>query len=347
MGNVIAYSGLSTKVKAMTSKFIDETDFQEIVQMTSVPQVVSYLKKTSGYQNSLASVDETTLHRGDIERLLKKTIFNDFSKLYHFSNLEQRKFLRLYFKRYEILFIKSCMRVTFSQDNEYIDDFSPYIEFFHHHTKLDIERLPQSKTIDELVSLLKGTDYYQPLSKLENRSRAMIFDYGMALDLHYFSHIWKAKDRFFSGEDLTVVKEAYGGKFDLINVQWIQRSKQYYHMLPADIYALLIPVYAKLKKEQVTSLVEAPTMEEFYELLSKTYYGQRYSEFELLTLEEFYNFLLRHLLESLSRKHPNSVAILYNYMYHKEHEIDRLTTAIECVRYGVEPEEAMSYIRKN
>ena len=45
--------------------------------------------------------------------------------------------------------------------------------------------------------------------------------------------------------------------------------------------------------------------------------------------------MLRTTLEKASRKDPYSVAMLYSYMYHKEHEVNRLTIAIECIRYGV------------
>ena len=34
----------------------------------------------------------------------------------------------------------------------------------------------------------------------------------------------------------------------------------------------------------------------------------------------------------------------YSYLYNKEHEVNRLTIAIECVRYGVQHDEAMRYI---
>ncbi len=39
--------------------------------------------------------------------------------------------------------------------------------------------------------------------------------------------------------------------------------------------------------------------------------------------------------------------VIYSYLYHKEHEVNRLTIAIECIRYGVVPDEAMHYIRNN
>ena len=40
-------------------------------------------------------------------------------------------------------------------------------------------------------------------------------------------------------------------------------------MAPADIYALLIPMNYKLKKEEITALVEASTREEAQQTLSQ------------------------------------------------------------------------------
>ena len=63
-------------------------------------------------------------------------------------------------------------------------------------------------------------------------------------------------------------------------------------------------------------------------------------------LEAFYNLNLKNILETESRKYPHSVIMLYSYLYHKEHEVDRLTTAIECVRYGLSSAEILEYIAK-
>ena len=115
----------------------------------------------------------------------------------------------------------------------------------------------------------------------------------------------------------------------------------------SDIYALLIPMNYKLKKEEITALVEASTREEAQQIFRKTYYGKKYDHLSAHNLEKFYNYMLRTTLEKASRKDPYSVAMLYSYMYHKEHEVNRLTIAIECIRYGVAPDEAMQYIRNN
>ena len=169
----------------------------------------------------------------------------------------------------------------------------------------------------------------------------------MALDLYYFSLIWKVRKKLFSGKDLEQITNAYGEKFDMLNLQFIFRSKRYFSMAPADIYALLIPMNYKLKKEEIRAIVEAATYEESQQLFRKTYYGKKYEHLSAHNLEEFYNYMLRSTLEKEARRDPYSVAMLYSYMYHKEHEVNRLTIAIECIRYGVAPDEAMQYIRNN
>ena len=226
-------------------------------------------------------------------------------------------------------------------------DLSPYREFFRRHSNLDLDALTVCKTMDEFINALKGNEFYSPLSQIQNHDTALLFDYGMALDLYYFSLIWKVRKKLFSGKDLEQITNAYGEKFDMLNLQFIFRSKRYFSMAPADIYALLIPMNYKLKKEEIRAIVEAATYEESQQLFRKTYYGKKYEHISAHNLEEFYNYMLRSTLEKEARRDPYSVAMLYSYMYHKEHEVNRLTIAIECIRYGVAPDEAMQYIRNN
>ena len=63
------------------------------------------------------------------------------------------------------------------------------------------------------------------------------------------------KDKLFKKRDLQEIIKAYGNKFDILNLQWIYRSRRYYHMAPADIYALPIPVHYKLSHKEITALV--------------------------------------------------------------------------------------------
>ena len=85
MGRVLSYSGISTKIRAMQSKLISESEIQEMLQFTSVSHAAAWLKRTPEYAKAWADLDENSLHRGQIEKLLKASIFKDFSKIlvYH------------------------------------------------------------------------------------------------------------------------------------------------------------------------------------------------------------------------------------------------------------------------
>ena len=49
MGSVLSYSGISTKIRAMSSHLVTDEQLQEIVRFSDVPQVAAYLKKTPEY----------------------------------------------------------------------------------------------------------------------------------------------------------------------------------------------------------------------------------------------------------------------------------------------------------
>lgn len=49
MGRLLSYSGISTKIRAMQSKLISESEIQEMLQFTSVSHAAAWLKRTPEY----------------------------------------------------------------------------------------------------------------------------------------------------------------------------------------------------------------------------------------------------------------------------------------------------------
>ena len=95
MGSLLKYSGVVTKIRAMQSHLLTEQNFEEIANLGSVTEAVNYLKTTAGYEEILRDADVNTLHRGDVEKLLTQSLYNDYSRLFSFSSLEVRHFLKL------------------------------------------------------------------------------------------------------------------------------------------------------------------------------------------------------------------------------------------------------------
>lgn len=346
MGNLRAYSGITTKIRAMHKRLISDAAFRELANLTSVQEAVLFLKRQPGYQDIFQSVDETSLHRVEIEDNLRSSIYDDFSSIYSFANMSQRKYMDLYFKRYEVDFIKSCLRNTYSNNEVSSNDLELNKKFFERHSQIDLEKIKVCTTIDELIQGLKDTEYYSGLSRLEHISNPTLFNYENALDFQYFSSLWKNMQKVLDKKDLEIIIRDQGSKMDLLNILWIFRSKQYYNMSNADVYAMLLPHQYKLKTMDITKLVEASTKEEYFQALASTYYGKRYQLTSIASVEDVYAQVRnkQHLVDA--REHPYSIATINSYLYFKETEVDLLTTTLECIRYRVEPSEILNIIKK-
>ena len=343
MGNLLAYSGIVTKVRAMEGKLLTPGQFEKIAGLGSVPEIVEYLKKNTAYVDVLETLSEEQIHRGNIEKVLVQYLYHDYTKLYRFCGQKQRRFMKLVMKSYEIDLINYCFRIVI---NHYKQPFDLGYKqpFFDRYSQVSIEKLITSRTTDELVENLKGTEYYEPLRKLRDSQNVTLYDYDLTLNLYYFTSIWKEQKKVLKKDELELFMRDCGSKIDMLNMQWIYRAKKYYNMKPADIYLLLIPIHYKLSTEMVKEMVEAPGLTEFQAVVDRTTYARHYNFHQNLTIEQMYADCLHYLYTVDRRRNPYSIAVVNTYLFLKEEEIKKLTTAMECVRYSLTPGETLAYV---
>lgn len=343
MGNLMLYSGIVTKIRAMQSKLLTDKDFDDMAGGGSVLEAVEYLKGCPAYSEYIGEMDTSLYHRGNIEKVLYQSLFDDYSRIFRFAGIRQKEFLKQYWKRYEVDLINYCLRIVF---NHYDVPFDLEYKkrFFDRYSQVSIDRLITSANIDELVDNLRDTEYYETLNRIRESEEADLFDFDMALDLYYFSMMWRKERKLLKGAEKEIFVKDFGTKIDLLNIQWIYRAKKYYHMLPPDIYAFTIPYHYRIKVEEFKELVEAPTAEEFEHKMAGSYYARRYHLEDSRTLEQKYKDVLKHLYLIDRRKNPYSIATINAYLFLKENEIDKLTTVIECIRYGLSKRETLGYL---
>ena len=343
MGNVMTYSGITVKIRAMQAKLLKDGDYEQIASMRSVPEVTEFLKEKPAYEKYLEEMDSTLYHRGNVEKILYQSLFDDYSRIFRFGGPQQKQFQKTYWKRYEVDVINYCLRIVFNHYQIPFDlDYKK--EYFDRYSQISIDALVTSKNVEQLVDNLAGTEYYEPLKKIREMETATLFDYDMALELYYFTTLWKRQKRLLKGKELKLYARDCGTKIDLLNLQWVYRAKKYYHMLPPDIYSLTIPIHYRLSVKEYKTLVETPSLEEFLRQAENTWYARKYDFGDGRTMEQTYKDCLRHLYLADRRKNPYSVASIYTYLYLKEEEIDKLTTALECIRYGLPRSETLAYM---
>ena len=52
--------------------FLKDEDYERLTKMRSLPDLVGYLKKQKNYEQVLKDVQEASVHRGQLEALIRK-----------------------------------------------------------------------------------------------------------------------------------------------------------------------------------------------------------------------------------------------------------------------------------
>ncbi len=342
MNSALSYSGINTKVKAMTPKLINQDDLQKIAGLETVADFIAYLKKHPGYTDLFQKYDEREIHRGEAERIFINGLYLDYTNIYRFANDEQRQDLELIFFRYEVNVLKACIRLIHNKESAY--DLSLFHPFFTKHSQINVDTLSSSHSMDEYIQNLKSTEYYSILTRLSNKVGLTSFDYEMALDVYYFTKSWRLKDKNLKGNNKKAFTLRMGTEIDLLNIMWIYRSKKMYDMGTSDIFTYLIPVNYKLSISQLSRLVAALTLDEFMNILSSTRYKDFVFYLKNGTMEQEYLRIINKIYLYNMTRYPASMTVVNYYLFRKDREIERLTSALECIRYGLDQKKKLDYI---
>ena len=324
---LLAYSGITTKVRAMESRLLKPEQFRELAEQEDVRSAADYLKEQPAYAEVFDGLDDTKLHRGYIEQILTQSEYQDFTRLYRFSSMKQRKFLDLYFKHYEVEVIKKLLRHMLG-GREGQTDLSMFQGFFEKHSELDLETLCRAKNFSEFTEALEGTVYGKLLSQMQEKGQTGLFDCELKLDLFYFQLLWKLRNKLLSKTERKILDDCFGSRLDLLNIQWICRARSFYRLSQAEIYALLIPVHYRLRADKVKLLVEAEDDVKFFAVLRETPYGKQeeLQTGQMPDIQLLSNQMLNRIYGRTGHRYPHSPAVLDSYLYWKELEMRKIVT---------------------
>lgn len=343
--NLLAYSGIVTKTKAMGKGLITPEEYEKISNLPTVADFIVFLKNQPAYKDLFANCDEHALHRNQIEHILTNALYMDYSKLFRFANDKQRTSLSFIFFRYEINILKSCLQQVFDESSTY--DLATFETFFSKHSDLSLKQLSESQTLEAFINGLKGTEYYNLFQKIaQTETMNTLYDYETQLDIYYYTKVWKLGRTMLKGKEKIAFRDTIGKQIDNLNMLWIYRSKKYYNVEASKIYSSIIPIRYKLSNQDLMKMVESNTIEEFIAICKASPYTPKGLDQNQYSIESIYQKILYKAYNDNRHRNPVSMSTLFYYLHLKELEIDRLTTALECIRYSLNPSETLKYILK-
>ena len=331
-----AGNAIIAKAKSLYGHRLMPDDYEQLLRFNTVPDIVNYLKKNDKYSNTLDNIMEFSMHRGQLEDLIKKSYFNNLSKIVKFIGTKDRKFYELDMIRREIEIVLSSLRSVISGSIESSIRDLPL--FFRKHASFDIGEISKSLSMQDLLKELQGTRYYDVVRPYYTNDPAEI-KYSRiehALYLQYHDIVIERINKYYKGKTRNMLMDIYQSKIEIENVIKIYRLKKFYNSDNDEIMDSLVTKNIRMSQNKLNELINLKDPSDILKVLSKS----QYVEFKDSDDYVYIEYQAEKIKYNLSRRYmyfSNNPPIVYTvFLFLNEIEKHNIFNIIEGIRYDID-----------
>ncbi len=342
MMSSFADRAIMTKAMSMYGRRITTEQYMELMHKKSVGDIAAFLRDTPGYRNALEGIQPSTIHRGQLEMMLRKERFARYLRLLHYdSSPPGDSYYGYLTKQFEIDQILQMIQLLNAGNPEQF--ISRFPAFFEKYSVLDMLRLAQVRNFDELVQALRGTDYEKLLMQCRPAAGDEKIDYTnceITLMSYYYEHVEEIIDRKFHGKTKKQLHELFQINVELFNVITVYRLKKYFPETPPEfVRKCILPIWKRIPQKQLERMVHAPTADAFIDEIVHSPFNKLIGSDDFTYLEYKTGEIVYRAGKRFLRFATDAPTSFTAYMYLCNIELTNITTIIEGVRYGVSPSE--------
>ena len=331
-----------TKAHAMYGHRLTEKNYKDLLQKHSVAEVAAYLKAETAYNKTLAGTQDSLIHRGQLEDLLRRDMMVKYRRLVRYDSSPDSGFYKFYRMLIEVEQLLTCMRLLNTDSLEsYIDSIPGYMVDY---LSYDMLRLAKCRSFEDVLAAMSHTKYKAVLEKCAPRAGEGI-DFARCermLRQFYYDEIFALIDKHYSGKQREELRKIFLMQITLNNISTIYRLKRFFNYDAGDIRSELLHSGDKAVARHISLLAEARDSNELLSELNKWKFGVSYGDdFESI---EHANGQTRLKANKRHFSFTTYPAVAFTaYMFISQIEIANIVSIIEGKRYGV-PESEIEQI---
>lgn len=332
-------NALAAKVKAMYGRRLTAQNYKELLRKQTVNEVAAYLKQETSYSELLRDINESLIHRGELENILRRQVFEEYSKLSNFVDRGDRSFFQYVVTGMEIDEILTCIRyINAGRTGEYIYTLPA---FFSKHASFDLYALAKVKNFTDLVDMLAGTPYHEILEKFQLNAEGKADTVLIEIEFHryYYTHIFRTISKTYTDEALNEVRKSFGMEVDLENLLMIYRLKKYFNAPSDYIKSLLLPYHYCVNKDDLDRILQENDAEAARKAIFETRYGPSFKQYNFEYLEKYCDQIQYNYHKRLVMMATTTPVLVTSYMHLKNTELNNVINIIEGIRYSLAPSE--------
>ncbi len=335
----LSTNAVASKAKSMYGKRLLDEHYQELLRKHSVPEIATFLKTETVYQEALADVRENAIHRGDLEHLLRQAGFLRMQKLLRYVGKKNQSFYNFVVKEQEIDLILMRLRTINSDLYEAFNTEIPvYLEKY---ISFNLRDLLNAEDFDALLKVLERTGYDEVLKSLKPENRNQKVNYvacEYALHAYFYDWIFKTIDSEFKGKTKKELLTIFESQVELLNIAKIYRYKRFFDVDSQTIYNSLILTHQRMSNKFLKKLTEAEDDVAILNILAASNYQIMADDKDYVFIEYYADKVKYNLSRRYMRFSTNASMVFTTFYVMQKLEIENLINIIEGVRYGTPSE---------
>ncbi len=346
MSELKRYAYINARLRGRLSQLLTDDFFHRLADCESLSSAMALLKN-SKYDNLVNLYEDT----GDIrtcENALYMTEVDLYRDLYARVDKSLQPFIQKLTVFYEVDNLKNLLRLWFDRKvrGRDINAYTGYVFREKIESSLPIDGLINAEEISDVVTLLQGTPYMEPVARgaSESFKKGSLFPVELELDKVYYESLWKSIETL-PRKDREPARTAIGSQIDLINLNTVVRLKHYFELDSGKILSSLIAGGLRLNRKILTEELGAEEFDhagllkryfpEYAALISTDSSAARDS---LSFMETAYETVMDGESRKALRGYPFSIGVILAYVHFSKKEIARLMLVLNAKYYRLSPE---------
>ncbi len=233
---MITYSAPYARMRALKGKFLGQAQIESLLQSPDVQSVMTLLSQTDYWEQ----IQNSSTSR-EIEHGLKQNLILNYIKILTFLKGRPARFITTLLEKFELINVKAIIRSLINKSLP-IEKSSPFIFSLGKYHKIPIAKALEARDVRNLLNVLENTPYFRPIEigyqQFEEEKSSLPLE--IALDLDYYSRL-QSDFNSLSIIDRIIAGRLLGIDYDIINLTWMIRFKEYYQLSPERIYQYILP----------------------------------------------------------------------------------------------------------
>lgn len=332
------------KARAVLGRSLTAEDYTQLAAKENVPDVCAYLKQTARYGKALAAVNPQTVHRGQLEAVMRRSVFDIFESFHRFDYTESKNYFKYIVMRLEIEQILTAIQCVASGNTDTFIAAMPM--FLTEHATVDLPAVGTSESLIEALHILEGTPYFSALREpLANAAETGVPDIGECerrLYTMYYMRLLKAIERNLGSAAKKELKRAVLRSIDMENVVSLYRHTKFFGGGAETVKDEMIPFKYRLSNEVIERLAAEKDIARIAAELENI--GYRHGADVPETVELLTERISLGYLHKTMRLSQSSSVVYFALTELLEIELKNVKTLIEGVRYGLDGVDIMSML---